>query len=261
VMQQAFDSRWIDVYENKGKRSGAYNMGTYLSAPYVLLNYQRKFHDVSTLAHELGHATQSWFASKNQPPIYAGYPMFTAEVASTAAEIVFKKNMLEATKDPKERAFLLNQMLEDMRGTIFRQTQFAEFDRAAHTLAEKGQPMTADVLMKICHEQYVRYYGPDFVIDPELDVECLRIPHYYRGYYVYRYADSYCAAAAIAKRILANEPGAREQWMKFLKIGNSMYAIDMLKVAGVDMTTPKPIEDAMVLFEQLLNELEQLLKT
>jgi oligoendopeptidase F len=260
VMQQAFDSRWIDVYENKGKRSGAYNMGTYLSAPYVLLNYQGKFHDVSTVAHELGHATQSWFASKNQPPIYAGYPMFTAEVASTAAEIVFKKNMLEDTKDPKERAFLLNQMLEDMRGTIFRQTQFAEFDRAAHTLAEKGQPMTADLLMKICHEQYVRYYGPDFVIDPELDVECLRIPHYYRGYYVYRYADSYCAAAAIAKRILGNEPGAREQWMKFLKIGNSMYAIDMLKVAGVDMTTPKPIEDAMVLFEQLLSELEQLLK-
>ena len=260
VMQQAFDSRWIDVYENKGKRSGAYNMGTYLSAPYVLLNYKGKFGDVSTVAHELGHATQSWFAAKNQPPIYAGYPMFTAEVASTAAEIVFKKSLLENTQDPKERAFLLNQMLEDMRGTIFRQTQFAEFDRAAHTLAEKGEPMTAEVLMKLCHEQYVRYYGPKFAIDPELDVECLRIPHYYRGYYVYRYADSYCAAAAIAKRILGNEPGAREQWMKFLKVGNSMYAIDMLKVAGVDMTTPKPIEDAMVLFEQLLNELEPLLK-
>ena len=261
VMQQAFDSRWIDVYENKGKRSGAYNMGTYLSAPYVLLNYKGKFHDVSTVAHELGHATQSWFANKNQPPVYSGYPMFTAEVASTAAEIVFKQSMLERTKEPKERAFLINQMLEDMRGTIFRQTQFAEFDRAAHTLAEKGEPMTAEVLMKLCHEQHVRYYGPGFVIDPELDVECLRIPHYYRGYYVYRYADSYCAAAAIAKRILGNEPGAREQWMKFLKTGSSMYAIDMLKVAGVDMTSPKPIEDAMALFEQLLKELEQLLKS
>ena len=234
-------------------------MGTYLSAPYVLLNYKGKFHDVSTVAHELGHATQSWFAKENQPPVYSGYPMFTAEVASTAAEIVFKQSMLDRTKDPKERAFLINQMLEDMRGTIFRQTQFAEFDRAAHTLAEKGEPMTAEVLMKLCHEQYVRYYGPDFAIDPELDVECLRIPHYYRGYYVYRYADSYCAAAAIAKRILKQEPGAREQWMKFLKTGNSMYAIDMLKVAGVDMTTPKPIEDAMALFEQLLKELEQLL--
>jgi oligoendopeptidase F len=259
VMKQAFESRWIDVYENKGKRSGAYNMGTYLSAPYVLLNYQGKFHDVSTVAHELGHATQSWFAAKNQPPVYSGYPMFTAEVASTAAEIVFKRYMLEQTKDSKERAFLLNQMLEDMRGTIFRQTQFAEFDRAAHTLAEKGEPMTAEVLMKLCHEQYVRYYGPDFAIDPELDVECLRIPHYYRGYYVYRYADSYCAAAAIAKRITGNEPEAREHWMKFLKAGNSMYAMDMLKTAGVDMTTPKPIEDAMALFEQLLKELEPLL--
>jgi oligoendopeptidase F len=260
VMQQAFDSRWIDVYENKGKRSGAYNMGTYLSAPYVLLNYKGKFHDVSTVAHELGHATQSWFAAKNQPPIYSGYPMFTAEVASTAAEIVFKRSLLDRTQDPKERAFLLNQMLEDMRGTIFRQTQFAEFDRAAHTLAEKGEPMTAEVLMKLCHEQYRRYYGPNFVIDPELDVECLRIPHYYRGYYVYRYADSYCAAAAIAKRILGNEPGARAQWMQFLKTGNSLYAMDMLRVAGADMTSPKPIEDAMALFEQLLKELEQLLK-
>jgi oligoendopeptidase F len=259
VMKQAFDSRWIDVYENKGKRSGAYNMGTYLSAPYVLLNYKGTFNDVSTVAHELGHATQSWFAKENQPPVYAGYPMFTAEVASTAAEIVFKQSMLDRTTDPKQRAFLINQMLEDMRGTVFRQTQFAEFDLTAHTLAEKGEPMTAESLMKICHEQYVRCYGNSLTIDPELSVECLRIPHYYRGYYVYRYADSYCAAAAIANRIIKQEPGARDQWMKFLKTGNSMYAIDMLKVAGVDMTTPKPVEEAMALFERLLGELEKLL--
>jgi oligoendopeptidase F len=259
LMKKAFESRWIDIYENKGKRSGAYNSGTYLSPPYVLLNYKGTFRDVSTVAHELGHAMQSWFAKENQPPVYAGYPMFTAEVASTAAEIVFKQSMLQRTRDPKERAFLINQMLEDMRGTIFRQTQFAEFDLGAHTMAEKGEPVTAETLMKICRDQYVKYYGPDFVIDLALEVEGLRIPHYYRGYYVYRYADSYCAAAAIARRILKEEPGAREQWMKFLKIGNSMYAIDMLKVAGVDMTTPKPIEDAMALFEQLLKELEQLL--
>jgi oligoendopeptidase F len=259
VMKQAFDSRWIDVYENKGKRSGAYNAGSYLSAPYVLLNFKGQFNDVSTVAHELGHACQSYFAQKSQPPVYAGYPMFTAEVASTAGEIVFKRFMLDQTKDPKERAFLINQMLEDMRGTIFRQTQFAEFDRAVHTLAEKGEPITAEVLMKLCHEQYERYYGPDFVIDPGLEVEGLRIPHYYRSYYVYRYADSYCAAAAIARHIMNNEAGAREQWIKFLKAGNSMYAIDMLKVAGVDMTTPKPIEDAMALFDQLLGELEKLL--
>src|SRR6266403_97805 len=259
VMKLAFDSRWIDVYENKGKRSGAYNAGSYLSAPYVLLNFKGRFNDVSTVAHELGHACQSYFAQKNQPPVYSGYPMFTAEVASTAGEIVFKRFMLDQTKEPKERAFLINQMLEDMRATIFRQTQFAEFDRAVHTLAEKGEPITAEVLMKICHEQYERYYGPDFVIDSPLDVEGLRIPHYYRSYYVYRYADSYCAAAAIARHIMNNEAGAREQWMKFLKAGNSMYAIDMLKVAGVDMTTAKPIEDAMALFDQLLSELEKLL--
>lgn len=259
VMQKAFDSRWIDVYENKGKRSGAYNMGTYLSAPYVLLNFNGTFHEVSTIAHELGHATQSWFAKENQPPVYAGYPMFTAEVASTAAEIVFKQAMLDQTTDKKERAFLINQMLEDMRTTLFRQTQFAEFDLAAHTLAEKGEPITAEAVMKICHDQYVRYYGPQFTIDPELDVEVLRIPHYYRGYYVYRYADSYCAAAAIASKILKQEPGARDQWMKFLKTGNSMYAIDMLKVAGVDTTTSKPVEDALGLFEKYLSELETLL--
>jgi oligoendopeptidase F len=259
IMNKAFDSRWLDVYENKGKRSGAYNAGTYLSPPYVLLNYKGTFNDVSTLAHELGHAMQSWFAKENQPPVYSGYPMFTAEVASTAAEIVFKQSILEKTTDRKERAFLINQMLEDIRGTVFRQTQFAEFDLAAHTMAEKGEPITAESLMKVCHDSYVRYYGPDFVIDPQLDVEGMRIPHYYRSYYVYRYANSYCAAATIAKKILKSEPGAREQWMKFLKTGNSMYAIDMLKVAGVDMTTPQPIEDAMALFGRLLTELESLL--
>ena len=163
----------------------------------ILLNYKGTFKDVSTLAHELGHAMQSWFAKEHQPPVYAGYPMFTAEVASTAAEIVFKRSILNRTQDPKERAFLLNQMLEDMRGAIFRQTQFAEFDLAAHTLAEKGEPMTAESLMNMYHDSYTRYYGPDFVIDPGLDV---------------------------------------------------------------DMTTPKPIEDAMALFEQLLQELDQLLE-
>src|SRR5437899_410394 len=259
VLKQAFDSRWIDVYENKGKRSGAYNAGSYLSAPYVLLNFKGRFNDVSTVAHELGHACHSYFAQKSQPPVYSGYPMFTAEVASTAGEIVVKRFMLDQIKEPKEQAFLINQMLEDMRGTIFRQTQFAEFDRAVHTLAEKGEPITAEGLMKICHEQYERYYRPHFVIDSPLDAEGLRIPHYYRDYYVYRYSDRYCAAAAIARHIMNYDPGAREQWMKFLKAGNSMYAIDMLKVAGVDMTTSKPIEDAMALFDQLLSELEKLL--
>ncbi|RME95957.1 MAG: oligoendopeptidase F [Verrucomicrobia bacterium] len=259
VMRKAFESRWIDVLPNRGKMSGAYNMGTYLSPPYVLLNFTGTFNDVSTVAHELGHAMQSWFAAKNQPPVYAGYPMFTAEVASTAAEIVFKQSMLKRTTDPAEKAFLINQMLEDMRQTVFRQTKFAEFDLAAHQMAEKGEPMTADALMARARQIHADYYGPDFVMDPELDVECLRIPHYYRNFYVYRYATSYCAAAAIARRILAGEPGAVDDWMAFLKAGNSLYALDMLKLAGVDMTTPKPIEEAMALFEELLTELERLL--
>lgn len=259
VMKRAFAERWMDVYENKGKMSGAYNMGTYLAPPYVLLNYKGTFQDVSTVAHELGHAMQSWFAKETQPPVYAGYPMFTAEVASTAAEIVFKQFMLNRTKDRLERAFLINQMLENMRGTVFRQTQFAVFDLAAHQLAERGEPMTAEVLMRMGRDLYARYYGPEFVLDGGLEVECLRIPHFYRNYYVYRYATSFCAAAALAQRIMRAEPGAVEDWMKFLKTGNSQYALDMLKVAGVDMTTPRPIADAMLLFEQWLKELDGLL--
>ncbi len=260
VMRRAFDSRWMDVHPNRGKMSGAYNMGTYLSAPYVLLNYTGTFNDVSTVAHELGHAMQSYFAKENQPPVYAGYPMFTAEVASTAAEIVFKRSMLNQTKERRERAVLINQMLEDMRQTVFRQTQFAEFELAAHTLAEKGEPMTAEALMAIGRAIYERYYGPEFVIDPGLEVECFRIPHYYRNYYVHRYANSYCAAAAVARQVFAQSPGAQDRWMTFLKTGNSRYAIDMLKLAGVDMTTPRPIEEAMALFQQLLEELEPLLE-
>jgi oligoendopeptidase F len=259
IMGLAFSSRWIDVFENAGKRSGAYNMGTYLSPPYVLLNFKGTFGDVSTLAHEMGHAMQSYFTKENQPPVYADYPMFTAEVASTAAEILFKRSFLAKTTDPIERARLLNEMLEDIRQTVFRQTQFAEFDLAAHTLAEKGQPMTAEALMNISHDLYGKYFGPDFVIDSELDVECLRIPHYYRNFYVYRYATSYCAAAALAQHIAANEPGAVDRWTRFLKTGNSEYALDMLRHAGVDMATPQPIEDCMHLFEDLLTQLEELL--
>jgi oligoendopeptidase F len=258
VLRRAFSDRWIDVYENRGKMSGAYNMGTYLAPPYVLLNFKGTFHDVSTLAHELGHAMQSWFAKEHQPAVYAGYPMFTAEVASTAAEIVFKQFMLDRAGDPQERAYLINQMLEDMRGTVFRQTQFAQFDLAAHQLVERGEPITAEVLMGIGREIGQRYYGPDFASDPALDVEVLRIPHYYHNFYVYRYATSYCAAVAIAQRIREGAPGAVDGWMTFLKTGNSRYALDMLQSAGVDMTAPRPIAEAMDLFQNLLGQLEEL---
>jgi len=172
---------------------------------------------------------------------------------------VFKQTVMNETTDKLERAWMVHTMLENIRTTVFRQTKFAEFDLAVHEMAEKGEPMTADALMSLSREIFQKYYGPDLVLDAETDIECLRIPHYYRNFYVYRYATSYSAASALAKRIMDAEPGAVDDFMKFLKIGNSMYAIDMLKVAGVDMTTPKPVADCMVVFEKLLDELEKLL--
>lgn len=258
MMKTAFASRWIDVYENRGKRSGAYNMGTYLAPPYVLLNFSGTYNDVSTIAHELGHAMQSHFAARSQPPVYSGYPMFTAEVASTAAEIVFKEYVLRRTTDRTERAWMIHSMLENIRTTVFRQARFSEFDLAIHELAQRGEPLTAEAMMKLGRGLFGKYYGPELVLDGETDVECLRIPHYYRNFYVYRYATSYSAATALAQRILDEEPGAAADFMKFLRIGNSMYALDMLKVAGVDMSTPRPVEECMAVFGRLLGELEEL---
>lgn len=258
TMKLGFGSRWIDVFENKGKRSGAYNMGTYLSPPYVLLNFNGTYNDVSTIAHEMGHAMQSYFTQKSQPPVYAGYPMFTAEVASTAAEIIFKQYLLDKSTDPREQARMIDTMLENIRTTVFRQTRFAEFDLAIHDMAEREEPLTAEGMMKIGRDIFQKYYGSELVLDPESDVECLRIPHYYRNFYVYRYATSFSAASALAKRIMT-DAGAVEDFMKFLRIGNSMYAIDMLKIAGVDMSTPKPVDDCMLMFGVLLDRLEALL--
>jgi len=258
ALKLGFKSRWVDVFENKGKRTGAYCNGIYLVHPYVLMNFKGNYNSVSTLAHEMGHAMQSYFANRTQPPVYAGYPMFTAEVASTAAEIVFKQYMLARTKDPKQKAMMINRMLEDIRTTVFRQTRFAEFDLLIHQMAERGEPMTAEVLMQRSRELFQKYYGPELVLDPEADAECLRIPHFYYNFYVYRYATSYCAAAAIAKR-LQHDPQAVQAWMRFLKTGNSMYALDMLKLVGVDMTTSRPIEDCMKMFQELLEQLEELL--
>jgi oligoendopeptidase F len=259
MMEKSMTSHWIDVHENKGKRSGAYNMGTYLSPPYVLLNFNGTYNDVSTIAHELGHAMQSYYSQQNQPAVYSGYPMFTAEVASTAAEIILKQHMLNKTTDTQERAWMIETMLENIRTTVFRQTKFSEFDLAVHGMAEQGEALTADAMMAKGRAIFEKYYGPTLVLDEESDIEPLRIPHYYRNFYVYRYATSYSAATALAKRIIDAEPGAVDDFMKFLTIGNSMYAIDMLKVAGVDMSTPKPVADCMVVFEDLLDQFEELL--
>ena len=259
ALEHGFRSGWIDVYENKGKRTGAYCGGTYLVHPVVLLNFKGNYNGVSTLAHEMGHAMQSHFANTTQPPVYRDYPMFTAEVASTAAEIVFKQDILRKTTDPRQQAMMIYRMLEDIRQTVFRQTRFAEFDLAIHTMAEEGEPMTAEVLTGKSREIFQKYYGPQLVLDSESDVECLRVPHHYFDYYVYRYATSYSAAAAVAKRIMDRESDAMEDWMRFLKTGNSMYALDMLEIAGADMSTPKPIEDCMAMFVQWMERLERLL--
>ncbi len=259
ALKHGFQSRWIDIFENKGKRSGAYCGGPYLVHPYVLLNFKGNYNGVSTMAHEMGHAMQSYFANSTQPPVYGEYPMFTAEVASTAAEIIFKQQILSQTTDKLQRAQMIDRMLDDIRQTVFRQTRFAEFDLVAHEMAQHGEPMTAEALMAKSREIFQKYYGPELVLDPESDVECLRVPHFYRDFYVYRYADSYSAAATIAKRIMTKDPDAIQDWMTFLKTGNSMYALDMLKIAGADMTTPRPIEDCMAMFKDLLDQLEKLL--
>lgn len=259
AMRAGFGSRWVDVYETKGKRSGAYCSGTYTVHPYLLMNYEATSHDRSTLAHEMGHAMHSWFTYKNQPIIYGDYSIFCAEVASTVNEILLNEYLLSKATTRLEKLQLVNELCENIRTTVFRQTLFAEFERSIHAMAEAGKPLTPDVMQKTYHDLVAKYYGPTLVIDPETDSECFRIPHFYRNFYVYKYATSYSAATDIARRIAAKQPGAVDGLLKFLKSGSSVYPIDCLKFAGVDMTTPEPVRSCMKLFDEKLTELEKLL--
>ncbi|MEE8170009.1 MAG: oligoendopeptidase F [Phycisphaerae bacterium] len=258
-MRTAFESRWIDVYETQNKRSGAYCMGVYSAHPYLLLNYGNTANARSTVAHEMGHAMHSWFTQHTQPPVYGDYTIFCAEVASTVNEALLNDFLLKRAKTAHQRMQLINSSLENIRTTVFRQTLFAEFERIVHELAERDEPLTPPVMFKRYRELYERYYGSSLVIDDALDAECLRIPHFYRNFYVYQYATSYCAATNIARRILDGEPGAVSGFMAFLKSGSSDYSIKLLKLAGVDMTTQEPFEKTMELFGQQLDELERLL--
>jgi oligoendopeptidase F len=258
-MKKGFDSRWVDVFPTKGKRSGAYSSGTFLTQPYILLNFHGTYEDVSTLAHEMGHSMHSFYSRGTQPYVYSDYSTFCAEVASTSDEILLQNYILEQTKDPKKKLYLLCEFLEGIRGTVFRQTMFSEFEQRIHEMAEAGEPLTADSLDAAYGEIMKRYYGPAYTHDELVDSYWIRIPHFYYNFYVYKYATSYCAASNIAKRIMKGEPGAREAFMSFLKGGSSKYPIDMLKTARVDMTTPRPMEDAMKLFENLLDQTEELL--
>ena len=244
-IREAMENRWIDVYENKGKRTGAYSWGTYRSHPYVLLNYNGTAHDVFTIAHELGHSMHSYYSDKNQPSSKAQYEIFVAEVASTVNEVLLLKYMLEHSRDEQEREYLLTYYLDMFRTTLFRQTQFAEFEEKAHALAEKDMPVTCDAL----NEEYLKinklYYGKNVVSDKQIAWEWARIPHFYRSFYVYKYATGLTSAVSIARGILSGGEKEREGYMKFLSAGGSMPPVEILKLAGVDLTTEVPFENAM----------------
>lgn len=258
TLRNAFESRWIDVYETPNKRSGAYCWGAYLTHPYLLLNYTGTMNDRSTVAHEMGHAMHSWYTVKNQPMIYGDYATFCAEVASTVNEVLLAHYLLNNAKDDTERLLVLQQQIEGIRTTVFRQTMFAEYEMLFHKLAEEGTPLTGDLLMSKYAELVAKYYGPDCAVDDCTAAEGLRIPHFYRNFYVFTYATSHCAATNIGRRIIAGEPGAVDGLMKFLSAGSSKYPLDILKLAGVDMTNPKPIQDTMNLLDELLTEFEAL---
>ncbi len=257
-MTKGFESRWVDVFETRGKRGGAYSWGSYLSkTPYLLLNFNGTFHDVSTVAHEMGHSMHSYFTFTNQPPVYGDYATFVAEVASTCNEILLQEYLLARADSRDEKLFLLDQFLDSIRQTVFRQTMFAEFELALHEAAERGDALTGDMMGKLGIELYGKYHGPALVVDPEMDVYFLRIPHFFSGFYVYQYATSYSAAATLAKGILEKHPGALDAYLGFLRSGSSDYPIEVLKKAGVDMTKPQPIEDCMARFKSLLDRFEQ----
>ncbi|MBU5592898.1 oligoendopeptidase F [Clostridium sp. MSJ-4] len=257
IFQEGVNKGWIDVFENKGKRGGAYSWGCYDSMPYVLLNYNYNINDVSTLAHEMGHSIHSYYSRKDQPFIYANYTLFCAEVASTTNEALLIHHLIDKEKDENRKLYLINQELEQIRTTVFRQLMFAEFELVVHESIEKGNPLNNNDLCTIWHDLNVKYFGPDMIVDKEIDMEWARIPHFYRDFYVYQYATGYAAASAFAKSILEDGEKAVERYKGFLKSGGSDYPINILKKAGVDMTTPKPLEATINRFNELLDMLEK----
>ncbi len=259
VLLEGFHNGWIDVYENEGKRSGAYSWGAYGTHPFVLLNYQDQLNDVFTLAHEMGHALHSWFSDKTQPYHYAGYKIFVAEVASTCNEALLMDYLLKHCVDKKERAYLINYFLEQFRTTLYRQTMFAEFELKTHEWQEQGKGVTADSLCKLYLELNQLYFGKEVVMDEEIAMEWARIPHFYNSYYVYQYATGYAAAIALSRRILKEGECAVKDYLRFLQGGSSKDPIDLLRDAGVDMTSERPIEEALKFFEELIGQYKECL--
>ena len=260
VLKDGLSGRWCDRYETKGKRSGAFSSGSYDASPYILMNYKEDvFADVYTLAHEAGHSMHTRFSQKSQKFQDYDYPIFLAEVASTFNEELLTHHLLEQTRDPKMRAYVINRQIDDIRGTLFRQTMFAEFEKIIHDIEESGAALTLDVFKSEYHKLLAAYFGENFVLDPQLDLECLRIPHFYAAFYVYKYATGISAAVALSQRVLRGDAGAVDGYVGFLKSGGSKFPLETLKAAGVDMTTPASIESTLKLFEQRLGELEELL--
>ena len=257
ILKEGFDNRWIDVYQNQGKRSGAYSAGAAVH-PYVLLNYTGTLDSQFTLAHETGHALHSYLSNKRQNPIDADYVIFVAEVASTCNEALLMEHLLKNTTDKKERAYLINHFLDQFKGTIYRQTMFAEFERNIGAMTAAGQTLTAEVLCQEYKRLNEMYYGPDMVVDDRIAMEWARIPHFYYNYYVFQYATGYAAAIALSRRILKEGEPAVRDYLNFLSGGCSRSPIDLLKGAGVDMTSPEPVLQALELFDQLLDEMEAL---
>jgi oligoendopeptidase F len=260
TLREGLRGRWCDRYETKGKRSGAFSSGSYGAPPYILMNYKEDvFADVYTLAHEAGHSMHTWFAQTSQLFQDYDYPIFLAEVASTFNEELLTHFLLDKGTNRKMRAYIINRQIDDIRGTLFRQTMFAEFEKVIHAVEESGDALTLETFKCEYRKLLDAYFGDAVVVDAQLELECLRIPHFYSAFYVYKYATGLSAAVALSQRVLANEPGAVENYLGFLKSGGSKFPLETLKAAGVDVTTPEAIESTIALFERRLGELEKLL--
>ena len=256
LLRKGFVNRWVDVYENEGKRSGAYSWGVYGVHPYVLMNFNGTLNDVFTLAHEMGHSIHTYYSNQSQPYVYAGYKIFVAEVASTCNEALLIRHLLGKAKSRQERRYLINHFLESFRGTLFRQTMFAEFEQKAHEMAQKGQTLTAKALGQIYHQLNVDYFGAEMTVDGEIDYEWERIPHFYTPFYVYQYATGFSAAVAISSRILDGDADVIDGYRKFLEGGCTKPPVELLKLCGVDLSSPQPVKEALAVFEDLLKRFE-----
>ncbi len=258
VVKEAYENRWIDVIENEGKRGGAYSGGCYDIHPYMLLNYNDTLNDVFTLVHEMGHSMHTWYSNKAQNILDANYKIFVAEVASTTNEVLLYHYMKDHAQNAQEKAFIINHFLDSFKGTMFRQTMFEEFERKTCEMAEAGTPLTAETLYEVYHNLNKQYFGEDMISDPQIGWEWCRIPHFYYNFYVYQYATSFSAAVAIAHRILEGDAKVVEQYKKFLSSGCTQDPVSLLKIAGVDMSTGTPVDEALDVFEKAVEDMEKL---